>query len=128
MDNIENSLSPPSSPLSSSSSSSRSSFGLWSSESSGESCDLFDFFDSDSEDDYEPPRKRVCILGYCDNVVQNYSDREFITQFRLERDVVNKLIKLYAESDFYIQSGKKFDKFRGIDNLKTKLHEYFYML
>ncbi|KAJ8669754.1 hypothetical protein QAD02_001013 [Eretmocerus hayati] len=60
------------------------------------------FNDSQSDASNEPRRrKRVCFKDYCDDVVQRFIDKKFIRMFRSPRDIVNKLIKDLAESEYF---------------------------
>lgn len=81
--------------------------------SSESSISVEDFFDFSSEDEIttsnKPVRRdRVCIKNYCETVVPEYSDEEFILQFRLDRSTVNKLIIRYSESKYCVILNRKF--------------------
>lgn len=82
-----------------------------SSTSSNGVADLFEF--SSDEDEAENTAKRVrrdrvCIKNYCETVVQEYSDEEFILQFRLDRATVNQLISRYSRSKYCMNLNCKF--------------------
>lgn len=78
--------------LSSSSSSSDSEFSI------GQEI-LFDSFSSLSED--ESNKNRHCIESY-EVVISEYSEKEFVTHFRLRRNVVNQLILQFSQSMHYM--------------------------
>ncbi|KAJ8669532.1 hypothetical protein QAD02_000791 [Eretmocerus hayati] len=68
--------------------------------SSGAMSVLFDDDESDGSD--RPKRKkRACFQNYCDETVQKYSDKKFLRMFRLPRDIVNTLIKEFANSEYF---------------------------
>ncbi|KAJ8683335.1 hypothetical protein QAD02_019127 [Eretmocerus hayati] len=68
--------------------------------SSGAMSVLFDDDESDGSD--RPKRKeRACFQNYCDETVQKYSDKKFVRMFRLPRDIVNTLIKEFANSEYF---------------------------
>ncbi|XP_014214823.1 putative nuclease HARBI1 [Copidosoma floridanum] len=58
-------------------------------------------FDSQDEDEGIVPKKRVCIQNFCEKTVQEYSDKEFLHHFQLDRNTVNFLIQEYSESEYY---------------------------
>ena len=69
--------------------------------SSVSSIGISDILDFSSNDTYDEERQeRVCIKNYCEETIQKYSDFEFTRNFRLNRDIVNDLIKQYSESEF----------------------------
>lgn len=67
--------------------------------------------DTDDDGDDNQRKKRVCIERYSDDIVQKYSDLEFMRHFRLDRDTTNLLIMEYSDSDLYVSRKKLFLNF-----------------
>lgn len=71
---------------------------------SSDSAELFSFFSiesSDSENEFKPIQKRVCIKDYLETI-NNYSDETFYELFRVTRDPCNKTIEDFFNSKHYL--------------------------
>lgn len=55
-----------------------------------------EFFHDNS---HEKLQERICVENY-DKTILAYSDRNFLTHFRVSRDIVNNLIVKYGDSKF----------------------------